>query len=436
MNMASSTEEEKNPFIDIFKQALFAELYVYHLFGKETREYYLFRPHETGDSVWLVPGQAQGQNYEPRQFKDDAKRQPRVIPRVRIFEDYVPFDKIMLEDRIPDIKKMVREGGEDLAQRVNQCFVDVLKTSALNSRMQIQQGSLQEFLAQVADGLADKGFNADRFLFPNRLKNRLLLEVVRQDDDIQNSHYAGTTSTGLKAFWSGELAGDIALVFDSSEGIIIDQDPKFWCGKGRRAFYIEVGGRLGTNLVIKNTEAIVPITIIAGQRTRAREVSCLLDRGTGSYEETSYFADKSHKDLVEEFRGYLEMHEPLIGSPHLEITQALNDRGTDLLLQREGCKLGFQIKSHYDVSQDDFSANVKRQLAESHAHGLDRWYLLICSPLQYQEHDYSGRIAYLLNELSTYKTDYVEAYGPRNTIKYFNSPTPLSTEDFHRKLFR
>jgi len=162
-------------------------------------------------------------------------------------------------------------------------------------------------------------------------------------------------------------------------------------------------------------------------------MSCIFDRGMGSIDETSYFAEKSHADLVEEFCSYLEMHRLFI-SNHLEITQALNDRGTDLILNSDNCKLGFQIKSHYDVTENDFAANVKRQQTESLAHGLDKWYLLVCSPLQFRSQDYLGRIQYLLSEISSYKTNYIEVYSPRNAIRFFNKPSPLTEDQFSNKL--
>jgi hypothetical protein len=122
----------------------------------------------------------------------------------------------------------------------------------------------------------------------------------------------------------------------------------------------------------------------------------ILDRGIGTVDDTSYFDGKKHDELVEEFANYLDRHRPLI-SNHLEITQALNDRGTDLILKNDNCKLGFQIKSHFDVNEKDFSANVKRQCTEASAHGLDKWYLLICSPLKSKGKDLSEKIQTLYN---------------------------------------
>jgi hypothetical protein len=341
----------------------------------------------------------------------------------------------MFEGQVEDIKNEVKEGGRELAQMINRRFIQVLMTSVSDSTIKRQDEDLDRFLARTADELTDRGFKADRFLFPKRLKNRLLIEVIEQDDKIDNAHYVGRTSTGLKAFWSAGLPDDIALVFDSTAGIVIAQEPRFGTGKGDCPFHIAVGGVLRTNLILKDLRAIIPIALSGSESTESwplvTQILCLLDRGNGSSDETLYFAGKSHEDLVEEFCEYLEMHSSLIGSSHVEDTQALNDRGTDLHLKREGCKIGFQIKSPYDVSEDDFSANVKRQLAESSAHGLDKWILIICSPLQHEGHDHRGRINYLLSELSTYKTDYVEAYGPRNAVRYFNNPDPLSEAEFN-----
>jgi hypothetical protein len=306
-------------------------------------------------------------------------------------------------------------------------------SSAPDPPLQMQGGEVNQFLACVADGLTDAGFSADTMLFPKRFLNRLRLSVIRPDDQIASPRYAGTTSTGVRAFWSNELPAGTALVFDSRAVLMIAQESRFWSGKGP-GFCVQVGGIVRTNLIVRDTRAVVAIAAadLASEEgaNLAVEVSCLPDRGSGEADRTAYFTGRTHRDLVEEFRSYLEMHRHLIGLSHVEITQALNDRGTDLILQREGCKIGFQIKSHHDVTEPDFSRSVKRQLAESDAHGLDRWYLLICSPLQEGSHCYSERINHLLNELSTYKSNYAEAYGPRSCIEYFDGPTPLSRKEF------
>jgi DNA-binding transcriptional ArsR family regulator len=166
------------------------------------------------------------------------------------------------------------------------------------------------------------------------------------------------------------------------------------------------------------------------------QVSCLLDRGSGSTEDPAYFTEKRHDDLVAEFQAYLEMHVGLLGQLHIERTQALNDHGTDLLVRMGEYRVGFQIKSHFDVSERNFAANVKRQMTESFAHGLDKWYVLICCPLQADDDDFSGKISHLINEFSFLQTRYPAIYGPLNTIKYFNRPEALTRENFNLELQR
>jgi hypothetical protein len=159
-------------------------------------------------------------------------------------------------------------------------------------------------------------------------------------------------------------------------------------------------------------------------------IGIILNRGTSSPDDTNYFEDRNHNDLVEEFTEYLEHHTPHLGPFHPEITQALNDRGVDLILEGDDWKIGFQIKSHYDVRQDNFAANVKRQLAESFAHGIDKWYLLICSPLSTKNENFSDRITHLVNEISSLQTKYVAVYSPRATIAYFNNAEPIDEDEF------
>jgi hypothetical protein len=51
-----------------------------------------------------------------------------------------------------------------------------------------------------------------------------------------------------------------------------------------------------------------------------------------------------------------------LGICRVERTQNLNDRGVDLFLFSYDAKIGFQIKSEYDVSEDRFAANVKTSI--------------------------------------------------------------------------
>jgi hypothetical protein len=155
----------------------------------------------------------------------------------------------------------------------------------------------------------------------------------------------------------------------------------------------------------------------------------LLNRGAGSDDDTSLFTDLSHDAIIQQFVAYLNAHRHFIGSCHIEESHALNDKGVDILLAAADCKVGFQLKSHFDVTEDAFAANVKRQWAESHAHGLDHYFILICSPLKQGSKNYSQRISHILNELSQMKTAYHTAFGPKNAVQFFRGLPPLTREE-------
>src|SRR5579884_2641882 len=155
----------------------------------------------------------------------------------------------------------------------------------------------------------------------------------------------------------------------------------------------------------------------------------LLNRGTATADETSLFKGMAHDELVERFVAYLNAHRHYLGYCQIEASHALNDKGVDILLTAEAGKVGFQLKSHFDVSEKDFAAKVKRQWAESHSHALDHYFILLCSPLVDDANDYSQKISHLLNELSQMKTEYHTAYGPRNAVQFFRDLPLISREE-------
>lgn len=153
-------------------------------------------------------------------------------------------------------------------------------------------------------------------------------------------------------------------------------------------------------------------------------VSTIMNRKSSLDEETDFFSNKKHDDLLELFLRYIENSSPLIGNPKVIKTQALNDHGVDLIIHYPNtCKIGVQLKSHFDVKGDDFSVKVKVQFAESQYHGLDKWYLLICSPLAEPQgkKSYSSKISHLMNEFSSYKTSYHVVYTPQQMVNIFKA---------------
>jgi hypothetical protein len=163
-------------------------------------------------------------------------------------------------------------------------------------------------------------------------------------------------------------------------------------------------------------------------------LECLLNRGTGSEEDTYYFSDIKHDVLLNTLKDYLNNHRHFLGYCHIEVCQALNDRGVDLILTTNNYKIGFQIKSHFDVTEKDFAAKVKRQFAEALSHDLDLYYILICSAMIIDgNNNYKMRVTHLLNEIGLYKKVDFVVYSPLNTIMIFKHPPTVAREELLKR---
>jgi hypothetical protein len=92
-------------------------------------------------------------------------------------------------------------------------------------------------------------------------------------------------------------------------------------------------------------------------------LDCLFCRGLGSEAETAIFRDTKHDDLLIMLTDFLNAHRHYLGYCRIEISQGLNDRGVDVILKTPQCKVGFQVKSHFDVTDNNFASSVKRQFS-------------------------------------------------------------------------
>lgn len=159
-------------------------------------------------------------------------------------------------------------------------------------------------------------------------------------------------------------------------------------------------------------------------------LDCLLNRGMGSETETHYFRGVSHETLVQHLASYLNNHRHFLGHCRIDICQALNDRGVDLLLTSCEQRVGFQIKSHYDATERDFSANVKRQFAEALAHDLDCYYVLICAAMITDgKRDVKMAVTHVLNEVRDFKRVKFVPYSPIHTIRIFRTLNTVSRDE-------
>jgi hypothetical protein len=153
-------------------------------------------------------------------------------------------------------------------------------------------------------------------------------------------------------------------------------------------------------------------------------VDCLLNRGSSPDPDTKYFERLRHDALIVDLASYLNSHRRFLGFCRLERAQNLNDRGVDLLLLANEEKIGFQIKSEYDVSEDSFAANVKRQFAEALSHSLTHYFILICASMA----THKSRISHLMNEIALFKNIDFSIYSPNNLVIPFRD-RPTVTRD-------
>lgn len=259
----------KEQAVDVFKQTVCSELYGFHLFVRERlppgKEYYWFESHEKGDAVWLLQRDPGKQEYQILRVEEAKKLSPsqRAAPGVCTFWDSVRIDRTWLgasDTSVEDIRKKVIEGGQTFAERINQAFVNVLVAS-INSKVLAQNLGLGDTLAQVSDELSEAGFNVDRLLLPKGFLHRLVQQgiiIPDPDDEIQSNHYVGKTKTGLCAFWSSELPGDTALIFDSTAGVTITIDPRFELF-APHPLTIGVGGTVYLNPIVKDIRSVTAL---------------------------------------------------------------------------------------------------------------------------------------------------------------------------------
>jgi hypothetical protein len=153
-------------------------------------------------------------------------------------------------------------------------------------------------------------------------------------------------------------------------------------------------------------------------------VDCLLNRGFSPDPDTKYFEGLRHDALIVDLTSYLNSHRRFLGFFRLERAQNLNDRGVDLFLLANDEKIGFQIKSEYDVSEDRFAANVKRQFAEARSHSLTHYFILICASMA----THKSRISHLMNEIELFKDKDFSIYSPNNLVIPFRD-RPTVTRD-------
>ena len=159
-------------------------------------------------------------------------------------------------------------------------------------------------------------------------------------------------------------------------------------------------------------------------------LNCLLNRGTAQEAATNFFEKLKHDELVDTLASYLNAHRQFLGFCQIEPTHTLNDKGVDLLLQTSSSKIGFQIKSHFDVTEEHFNRNVKAQFAEALSHGLDHYYVILCcAMIKVGRKDYGMKATHLRNELSLFRNVNFTVYSPQIAARVFADPPMVSRHE-------
>lgn len=158
------------------------------------------------------------------------------------------------------------------------------------------------------------------------------------------------------------------------------------------------------------------------------DFSIVLNRGYGANADCSFFATQKHPQLLQSFIDYIELNKKHLGLTKIENRQSIADSGCDVFVELKGdVKIGVQIKSQADVAADNFANKVKAQYAESSALGLDKYYILVCCPMDTST---EGKVNYIVSHLATYKTNYHAILNPNNCIRIFNPGGQLPQAEF------
>jgi hypothetical protein len=103
-------------------------------------------------------------------------------------------------------------------------------------------------------------------------------------------------------------------------------------------------------------------------------------RGAAEDEKTRDFRDKLHDDLLRALRDGADAHLP--SKPRIVLMQSLQDAGCDLLIEWGTCsKYGIQLKSFFDIDEDEFAAKTMSQIQDSRQHGLKKLFVLLAGDL-------------------------------------------------------
>ena len=106
-----------------------------------------------------------------------------------------------------------------------------------------------------------------------------------------------------------------------------------------------------------------------------------------------------------------ELESKLFESPRLFLTQSLQDRGCDLVIEwPQRAKYGVQLKSNGDVTETNFANKTIAQIQDSRQHNLRRLYVILAADITGNSN--AQKVRGLMSRISAMNDPYVVAVPP------------------------
>ena len=217
--------------------------------------------------------------------------------------------------------------------------------------------------------------------------------VKRRDRLLRGAHWRSNED------YPGDAFGAITRMLDKDlDNInVVLHFPKIaeWIRENDRPLWAEFLG---------NEEPIPPF---AEHATAVHEF--LWPRKTATGATTKGFKGKRHDTLLALLRDNAD--DCLRGKPKVTIFQSLGDSGCDLLIEwAADARYGVQLKSHWDISQNNFAEKTLVQIQDSRAHGLNRLYVLLAGDLTDLSH--AQKLRGFESRINKMKDPYIVTVAP------------------------
>ncbi len=103
--------------------------------------------------------------------------------------------------------------------------------------------------------------------------------------------------------------------------------------------------------------------------------------------------------------------------PRIDMNQCLADSGVDILIAIGEVKYGVQVKSHLDISQQDFRSKLYSQIENSRRHGLRKLWIILAGDMTSRSQ--SEKVRGFMSEVSQQNDPYKEVVEPEKAWTVF-----------------